>query len=370
MRSHLIIVLMTVFSAVALTTEPAPESAAQELPPEIQVDRLLVQAEREIEDGEHWSAVFTFERILEVSEEHGLEIPAECWFRQAGVLQGAGLHERAAEASTRYLQEAGREGEHHRAALEILDAAEVGLAEARKAEARARAAAERAEREAADRAEAFARRPRRSAARAAPPRSAAAHPVRGRLGRRSTAPTARADTSAPLPRSTRLRPARARSGRLSAAAGWIQDEVSTRINGSFLATLRLEFLRRDQVGTGAGVLHQFGEAPSTVEFGDHAHHRLALCPRTCETDDIRQFSVWNINGRLHASTLTASWNMTTLKRYSEPGQAALRATTTGRPRSGPGSDPCFPVLGLPPGHVRARPETAGAGIGRWQGIGR
>ena len=115
------------FSTIALTTLLAPGSAARELPPEVQVDRLLVQAEREIEDGEHWSAVFTFERILAVSEEHGLEVPVEFWFRQAGVLQGAGLHELAIEASTRYLQEAGREVEHYRAALEILDAAEKEL---------------------------------------------------------------------------------------------------------------------------------------------------------------------------------------------------------------------------------------------------
>ena len=149
MRPHPIIGKLLVFSAVVLTTALAPEPDAQGLPPEIQVDRLLVQAEREIEDGEHWSAVATFERILAVCEEHELEIPVGFWFRQAGVLQGAGLHERAIEASTRYLQEAGRDGEHYRAALEILDAAEVGLAEARRAEARARAAAERAEREAA-----------------------------------------------------------------------------------------------------------------------------------------------------------------------------------------------------------------------------
>ena len=151
MRPHLIIGRILVVSAVALTVLPAPESSAQELPPEIQVDRLLVQAEREIEDGERWSAVFTFERILAVREEHGLEIPAEFWFRKAGVLQDAGLHERAIKAATRYLHEAGREGEHYRGALEILDAAEEGLAEMRREEARARLARERAEREAAAR---------------------------------------------------------------------------------------------------------------------------------------------------------------------------------------------------------------------------
>ena len=139
---HPIIVKPLIFTAVALTILAAPESTAQELPPEVQVDRLLVQAEREIKDGEHWSAVATFERIRALSEEHGLQT-GEFWFRQAGVVQGAGLHEHAVEAATRYLQEAGRDGEHYRAALEILDAAEVALAEARQAVARARAAAER-----------------------------------------------------------------------------------------------------------------------------------------------------------------------------------------------------------------------------------
>ena len=134
----------------------AVASFGAELPPEIQVDRLLVQAEREVKDGEHGSAVLTFERILKVSEDHGLAVPTAFWFRQAGVLHSAGLHERAVEASTRYLKEAGREGKHYREALDVLDAAEVGLAEGRRAEARTRAAAARAEREAAARAEAVA----------------------------------------------------------------------------------------------------------------------------------------------------------------------------------------------------------------------
>ncbi len=138
---------------IALAISPC---LGQELPPEIQIDRLLVQAERETGGGEHWSAAITLERILELYAAHDLEIPSAFWFRQAGVLQAAGLHEQAVEASTRYLQEAGREGEHYQAVLRILDAAEVDLAEARRAEARARAEAERAEREAAARAEAIA----------------------------------------------------------------------------------------------------------------------------------------------------------------------------------------------------------------------
>ncbi len=133
-----------------------PPCLSQELSPEIRIDRLLVQAERESANGEYWSGAVTLERVLEVYNEHGLAIPADFWFRHAGALQEAGLHEQAVEASTRYLREAGREGEHYQAALRILDAAELDLEETRRAEARARAAAERAEREAAERAAAIA----------------------------------------------------------------------------------------------------------------------------------------------------------------------------------------------------------------------
>ena len=127
----------------------------QELPPDIQVDRLMVQAERETAGGEHWSAVLTLERTLEVYEEHGLEIPAAFWFRQADVLQDAGLHEQAIDASTRYLQEAGRDGEHYLAVLELYDAAELAKAQAAQ---RAAALAVEAERLAAERAAAEAER--------------------------------------------------------------------------------------------------------------------------------------------------------------------------------------------------------------------
>ncbi len=143
--------LIAMLAAVALTP-----CLSQELPPEILIDRLLVQAERESANGEYWSAAITLERIVEVYNEQGLEIPADFWVCQAGVLQEAGLHEQAVEASTRYLQEAGREGEHYQAALRILDAAEVDLEETRRAESRARSDAERAEREAAERAAAIA----------------------------------------------------------------------------------------------------------------------------------------------------------------------------------------------------------------------
>lgn len=120
-----------------------PPCLSQELPPEIQVDRLLVQAERETAEGNPWSAAYTLEQALQLYEEHGLEIPADFWIRYAQALQAAGLHEAAVEASTRYLQEAGREGEHYRTALRLLDVAENDLAGARREQARWIAEAQR-----------------------------------------------------------------------------------------------------------------------------------------------------------------------------------------------------------------------------------
>lgn len=146
-------------AAVAMVFALLLAATAQgvELPPEIQVDRLLVQADRESREGNHWSAVLTLDRALEAMEEHGVEIPPAFWFRQASAFQNAGMHERTVEASSRYLTETGRGGQHYQAALELLDAAEAGLAEARWEAAQTEAAAERAAREAEARRAAIAR---------------------------------------------------------------------------------------------------------------------------------------------------------------------------------------------------------------------
>ena len=77
-----------------------------------------------------------------------MDIPPAFWFRQATTLGSAGRHERAVAAATRYLQEAGQDGEHYRLALELLDGSEAALREARLGQDRARAAAERARQEA------------------------------------------------------------------------------------------------------------------------------------------------------------------------------------------------------------------------------
>ena len=72
---HRLMLCRAVLSALALLAAPACHG--QELPPEIQIDRLLVQAEREAAEGNPWSAAYTLEQALQLYEAHGIEIPAE-----------------------------------------------------------------------------------------------------------------------------------------------------------------------------------------------------------------------------------------------------------------------------------------------------
>ena len=88
----------------------------------------------------------SLDRILELQEQHDIEVPSEFSVLYARVALGLGLHAEAIESATRYLTLEGREGEHYRTALELLDRAEeekaTAEAEARRAEARSRAVRE------------------------------------------------------------------------------------------------------------------------------------------------------------------------------------------------------------------------------------
>ena len=127
--------------AVALIVA-ACAAGASELPPEIAVDRLLVRAEWQAEEGEHGAAFATLNEVLSLVEEHGLATPDAFWFRHAQAASTAGEHARAVESATRYVTTAGRAGEHYRAALELLEASD------REVQAlRERESAERAEQE-------------------------------------------------------------------------------------------------------------------------------------------------------------------------------------------------------------------------------
>ena len=95
-----------------------------DLPPEIQADRHFIQAERQIQAGEHGEALATLDKIVALQLDHGLAIPSAFWFKYAQASQEAGRFEQAIESATRYLVEAGQQGQYYMAALEILDASE------------------------------------------------------------------------------------------------------------------------------------------------------------------------------------------------------------------------------------------------------
>ena len=122
--------------------------AALQLPPDMQADRYLVRAQRQIEEQDFAGAKQSMEQILELQSQHGLEIPEEFFYRYAEVLDRLELHDEAIEYATKYLTRAGRDGEHYREALELLDQAEQAKAAAEAARKRAEAAAEAARRRA------------------------------------------------------------------------------------------------------------------------------------------------------------------------------------------------------------------------------
>ena len=111
--------------AVGLAALTAPVAAVgQELPPAMEVDRLLLQAGAHIRDGDPADALSALDRILELRAEHGVEIPDDFWFRHAEAALATGNAERGQASALRYLEMAGREGEHYLAALELFNEAE------------------------------------------------------------------------------------------------------------------------------------------------------------------------------------------------------------------------------------------------------
>ena len=110
--------------AIAVLAFFAHQGPAAQLSPEIQADRFLMQAEDRIQKQDFAGAKAALDRILELEAEHGLTIPEAFHFRHAEVTLRVGQHEEAIESVTRYLTVAGRDGEHYREALRLLNAAE------------------------------------------------------------------------------------------------------------------------------------------------------------------------------------------------------------------------------------------------------
>ena len=101
---------------------------ALQLPPEIQIDRYLLEAEKSIQKQDYAGAKESMDRVLAIRAEHGLEIPEQFFFRYAEVTEELGLYDDAKESVTEYLMLAGKDGEHYREAVELLIVAEAGKA--------------------------------------------------------------------------------------------------------------------------------------------------------------------------------------------------------------------------------------------------
>ena len=125
-------VALTVSNLLALFAAPA---SAQELPPEIRMDRYMVQADRQIRNEQYAAALRTLDLILELREAHDLELQESFWMKRGEVALEAGDYTEAMSSVTRYLEIAGRAGEQYTEALELLDqAVEQGCAPERMTE--------------------------------------------------------------------------------------------------------------------------------------------------------------------------------------------------------------------------------------------
>ena len=83
-------------------------ATGMQLPPDIQADRYLLRAERQIQEQNFAGAKVAMDEILELQAQHDLELPDDFLFRYADVLARLDLHDEAIEYVTQYLTLAGR----------------------------------------------------------------------------------------------------------------------------------------------------------------------------------------------------------------------------------------------------------------------
>ncbi len=127
---------MRIWTTLLGLTVPALAWGMQ-LPPQIQVDRYLVRAERQIEERDLTGAKDSLDGILELREQHAIEVPEDFPLMYARISLGLELYADAIEHATQYLTMVGREGDHYREALELLDRTETAMDEAAAARRRA-----------------------------------------------------------------------------------------------------------------------------------------------------------------------------------------------------------------------------------------
>ena len=111
---------------ILLAVALAAEGAATQFPPEIQLDRFLMQADQAVNDGDARAALAAMERIVALEEEHGIEPALEDRLRCAQAWYTAGEPARALAAVTAYLQSLGRDAPRYHEALRLLNDVEAG----------------------------------------------------------------------------------------------------------------------------------------------------------------------------------------------------------------------------------------------------
>ena len=104
-------------------------TAAAQLPPDVLVDKYLLQAKLLSEEKNHKGALEAMDRIVALQKEHRLTLPEDFPFRYAQTALAAGSVQAAIESVNRYLSATGREGKYYREALTLLVRAERMLQE-------------------------------------------------------------------------------------------------------------------------------------------------------------------------------------------------------------------------------------------------
>ena len=104
-------------------------AAAAQLPPDVMVDKYLLQARMLSEEKDHKGALEAMDRIVALQKEHDLTLPEAFPFHYAQTALAAGSVQATIDSANRYLTAAGREGKYYREALELLVKAERRLQE-------------------------------------------------------------------------------------------------------------------------------------------------------------------------------------------------------------------------------------------------
>ena len=126
---------------ILLLSLVTPGVAAQ-VPPEVLLDRYLVQAERLIAEQDYDAALDAMDNAAELLVRHNLAVPDEFHFIRARVALAAGVVDVAIESVTRYLTVVGRSGAFYDDALKLWDEAEAEARRQAEVEAEARRQAE------------------------------------------------------------------------------------------------------------------------------------------------------------------------------------------------------------------------------------